>query len=417
MKKIFLVLTAGLVALMAKAQVKLTLKDIRDSIVQNHPAFKMIDASYRATQERAEGAWSWMPPEVGAGFFQTPYNVGKWKGTPEMPGMGMFMVSGEQMLPNKKAQDAEYHFLKSKGDIELEKKSGMENEMLTRVRAAYYDLIFAEKKSDLFSQNEKLVDFMIQSAEIRYRNNLGTLNSYYKLKAALAKLKTSQKVLAADKAQQRAVINSLMLHQAQELFAIDTAFQWYPFGNLMGDTTALSQTSEYKVLDKSIVANQLEYQSELAALKPQFGIRYEHMVGFGHQPQMFSLMAMMKIPLARWSAKMNRAQAESLVYERQSMKLQQHSYITQQTGKARSLYAELQGIKSEMKMYDEEIIPALLKNMQTLQISYEQNKAEIFELFDAWQNLLDARMEYLNSFERGAEIQSELLSIFQIFES
>lgn len=413
--KIFLSVLAFVFVMGVHAQNILHLSDIRDSIHQNHPAFKMIEASKRAIDARAEGAYAWMPPEVGAGFFQAPYNVGKWKGTSSMPGMGMFMVSAEQMFPNKKIQDAEYRFMKSSGDIELQKSSGIMNELFSQARSAYYNLIVDEKKSEVIKQNKKLVDFMIQSAEIRYKNNLGNINSYYKLKAALAKLNTSGLVLEADKKQQRAIINNLLQQPEREFFSVDTTFEWYAFDQLIGDESVLTKTSEFKVIEKKIAANQFEQQLESASLKPQFGLKFEHMVGFGHQPQMFSLMAMLKLPMAKWSAKSNKARIEALNYETESLRSQQYAYLNREQGRSRSLFAEMEGIKRELKMYDAEIIPALNKNLQTLQISYEQNKAEIFELFDAWQSLLDARMEYLNSLQRGAQIQSELMSVFQIF--
>ena len=33
------------------------------------------------------------------------------------------------------------------------------------------------------------------------------------------------------------------------------------------------------------------------SLKPQFGVRYDHMFGFGGLPMQYSLMGMLKIPI------------------------------------------------------------------------------------------------------------------------
>lgn len=417
MKKIFLILFMMMMVSEAKSQNVLSFEEITDSILQNHPMLKMAAASSGAMDAEAEGAWSWMAPEFGAGFFQTPYNPGKWRGTAEMPGMGMFMVSAEQMFPNRKAQQARYRFLKSKGDVELEKKAGWYNELVSQARSAYYELIVIAEKEKLFQQNEKLLEFMIQSAEIRYKNNLGSINSYYKLKAALAKLKTERLVLNAAKTAQQNIINNLLLKEDSHSFEVDTVFNWYPFATRTADLSLLQNNSQYRVLEKTILSNRLEQQSEMSGLKPQFGVRFEHMAGFGHQPQMFSLMAMLKLPVASWSSKVNKARVESLEYENQSLQWQQQSYLKRERGQYTALFAALQGVKEELKMYETEVVPAMLKNFQVLQISYEQNKAEIFELFDAWQNLLDARVELINRLEKGMEIQSRLMNIFQITES
>ena len=47
-----------------------------------------------------------------------------------------------------------------------------------------------------------------------------------------------------------------------------------------------------------------------------------------------------------------------------------------------------------MKLYEEQIIPALRRNFQTMQLGYEQNTEELFGLFDAWEALNMTQMEY-----------------------
>ena len=42
------------------------------------------------------------------------------------------------------------------------------------------------------------------------------------------------------------------------------------------------------MIDRSIEVNNLQREAELAKLKPEFGIQYNHMTGWAHQPAMFS---------------------------------------------------------------------------------------------------------------------------------
>ncbi|HEY0732585.1 MAG TPA: TolC family protein, partial [Chitinophagaceae bacterium] len=51
------------------------LSTILDSIERYNPVSRMYEADIRSMDEAAKGAKSWMPPEVGAGFFMTPYNT------------------------------------------------------------------------------------------------------------------------------------------------------------------------------------------------------------------------------------------------------------------------------------------------------------------------------------------------------
>ena len=53
-------------------------------------------------------------------------------------------------------------------------------------------------------------------------------------------------------------------------------------------------------------SNQLKIEVEKDKTIPEFGVKYDHMFAFGTQPQQFSLMRMVNIPLP-WSSKMNKA--------------------------------------------------------------------------------------------------------------
>ncbi|MCO6496902.1 MAG: TolC family protein [Chitinophagaceae bacterium] len=403
-------------AIDSMSQPVLSMKEIREHIVQNHPAFKAVDASIQALDAEADGAFSWMAPEVGAGFFQAPYNVSKWSSSNGMTGMGMFMVSAEQMFPNKKAQQAEYDYLKSRGSVELEKKQRVLNDMMTRVRDAYYALMLSEKKLNLIEQNKKLLNFMIQSAEIRYKNDLGNINSYYKLSAALGRLSIDSQLIRVDEMKQKALIRSLMLGDESRDFSVDTSIHWFDFSSVMSDTSILLQNATYKGIQQQIQVNKLMIQSEQMALKPQFGIRFEHMAGFGRQPQMFSLMGMVKLPMAKWSSKMNEAKARSLELENESLLAEQRAFLADANTNIRTKWVEWKGVRQEMELYNEKIVPALEKNFRVNLLGFEQNKAEILELLDAWQELINAQNEQLNLLQSALQIQSELMNLFQITE-
>ena len=107
-------------AFSANAQ-KLNLENIFSEIQQQHPAMKMYDADIMAMDEAAKGARSWMPTDFSSGFYQTPYNVNKWKADMGQPGMGMFMVSAQQMFPNKQKQETEAKYMNAMSSVEKEK--------------------------------------------------------------------------------------------------------------------------------------------------------------------------------------------------------------------------------------------------------------------------------------------------------
>lgn len=415
MKRFQIMIGLTLITSVAMSQQVLTIQEIQSAIQTNHPALKMLDAEARSMNEEAKGAYSWMPPEVGAGFFQTPYDPGRWKYMNGQPGMGAFMISAQQMFPNKKRQNAEFAYMNAQSSVELQKKDVIVNELLFTARKNYYDWIVLEKKLKVLDENDKLLKFMMQSAEIRYKNGLGKISAYYKAKAALANVENMQLMLRNEINQKRIAINTVMNRSTETAFAVDTNYVWNNFNRAMFDSVSLMKLrSDIKVIDRSIEVNKLERTAELAKLKPEFGIQYNHMTGWARQPLMFTVMGMVKIPLAKWSSKMNKAKAESLVWQNEALRNQQQMIVNEASGMADNSFTELELKKKQMKLYEEQIIPALRRNFQTMQLGYEQNTEELFELFDAWEALNMTQMEYFDQLQKGLQMQAELMKILEI---
>ncbi|CAN5318494.1 hypothetical protein BH11BAC5_BH11BAC5_36780 [soil metagenome] len=414
MRSLKLFIGGMLLMQMALSQQVLTMQEIQTAIETNHPTLKMLDADARSMNEAAKGAYSWDAPLLGAGFYQTPYDPGRWKSMNGQPGMGAFMISAQQMFPNNKRQHAEFDFMNAQSTIELQKKDVVINELLFTARKNYYDWIVLEKKLKVLDENDKLLKFMMQSAEIRYKNGLGKISAYYKAKAALANIENTQLMLRNEIVQKRISINTVMNRNTDGEFVVDTNYVWLDFNKAMFNSAALmKQRSDIKVIDRSIEVNDLERKAELAKLKPEFGIQYNHMTGWARQPLMFSVMGMMKIPLTKWSSKMNKAKAESLLWQNEALKSQQQMIINEAAGMANSSYTELGLKKKQMLLYEQQIIPALRRNFQTMQLGYEQNTEELFQLFDAWEALNMTQMDYFDQLQKGLQMQAELMKIME----
>ncbi|WP_457824610.1 hypothetical protein, partial [Staphylococcus aureus] len=70
----------------------------------------------------------------------------------------------------------------------------------------------------ILGENEKILDFMIKNAEIRYKNGLEKISAYYKAKAALGDVKNMQLMFENDIKEKRIRINALMGRNAMIYF-------------------------------------------------------------------------------------------------------------------------------------------------------------------------------------------------------
>ncbi|MBP9098465.1 MAG: TolC family protein, partial [Ferruginibacter sp.] len=176
-RRIILILVLVELGNLVSGQSIMPLDAVIDSITTSHPVVRMYNNEIRSMDEAAKGAKSWMPPEVSTGLWMVPYNPNMWKrddmgGT----GMGQYMIGGQQMFPNKKKQNADAAYMNAMSSVEKEKKNATLNELINDAKQLYYEWIILEKKLTILEQNEKLIDFMIKNAEIRYKNGLGKIS-------------------------------------------------------------------------------------------------------------------------------------------------------------------------------------------------------------------------------------------------
>lgn len=407
--KLFLALVLLIFWTWSDAQV-LKLEDILDSITISNPVVQMYNSEIRSMDEAAKGAKSWMPPEFSAGFWMVPYNTNLWKrGEDGVTGMGQFMIGGQQMLPNVKKLNADAAYMSSMSSVEIERKNATLNELRQDAKQLYYSWIILKKKLHILDQNDKVLDFMIQNAEIRYQNGVDKISAYYKAKAASGNVKNMKLMYENDIREKRIRLNTLMGRNAFTEFDIDTTYQFQDYASVLFDSTFFyTQRSDFKAVDKEINLTLLKQEAEQYSLRPQFGVRYENMFGFGGFPMQFTFMGMMKLPLASWSSKMNKANVESLKWKAETLLSQKAMMANEYSGMAYGMLNELNLKKSQLMLYEENIIPALKNNYKTMQLGYEQNTEELFMLYDAWETLNMTQLEYIGLLDQALSLQVEI---------
>lgn len=412
------VITAAVLvsSLSATAQTRLTI--ILDSIERSNPVSRMFEADIRSMDEAAKGAKSWMPPEVGAGFFMTPYDPQRWKKMSDMePGMGSFMISAQQMIPNRRKLQADAAYMQSMSGTAKEQRKAALNELYAQAKKAYYEWVIIEKKKAVLNENEKVLDFMIKNAEIRYRNGLEKLNAYYKAKAALGKIQNMRLMYDNESKQRRIIINSLMYRNTDTEFSIDTTIRMKDYNAIVFDSAFFLQNrSDLRALERETLTNELRTEAERLNLKPQFGIRFEHMFTFGGQPQQFTLMGMVRLPFVSWASRMTKANMESYRWRAEALNSQRQMILNEARGMAFGMRSELETKKKQVSLYENNILPALRNNYKTMLLGYEQNTEELFMLFDAWETLNMTQVEYLDQLQQLLSLQVELERILEIRE-
>lgn len=415
MKRIFIILLSACLMSQTSFAQTLKLQDILDSIQQSYPSLKIYDAEIQSLDAAAKGARSWMPPQISTGLWMTPYNTNLWKADGSgNTGMGQYMISAEQVFPNKKYNEANENYMKAMSSVEKENKQTTLNELFAAAKKDYYEWIIIEKKLSVLSQSEKLLQFMITNAETRYRNGLGKISAYYKAKASLGIIENMRIELENEITQKRIAINTFMNRDKLLDFSVDTNYAVKDYSGTVFDSSLFyTSRSDIKAVDKNIQLAYLQQNVEKANLKPQFGIRYDHMFGFGGLPMQYTLMGTAKIPI-NWSTRMNKANIESLKWKAQSMEDQKVSMANEYSGMAYQMQQNIVAKKKQIELFDKNIIPALKKNYESTLLAYEQNTEELFELYDGWETLNSTQFEYLDQLQELLSMQVDLEKLLEI---
>lgn len=416
MKQKLFILFVIILNLSVQAQDKLSLNDILSAISGNHPGLKSFDAQVRSLDEAAKGAKNWDPPQLSTGLWMTPYNPSMWKKQNDgSSGMGQYMISAEQMFPNKRMQNAEQEYMQSMSAVVKENKNASLNELYAQAKKNYYEWLVIKKKLRVLDQDEKILDFMIKNAELRYKNNLGKINAYYKAKASLGNIQSMRIMLENELVQKRITLNTIMNRDKNISFDIDTTYTVKDYSAAEFDSTSfINARSDIRAIDREIKLTFLQQDVERAKLKPSFGLRFDHMFGFGGLPMQYSLMGTVKLPMARWSSRASKANVESLKWKAESLNLQKQAMINEETGLAYGIKNEIISRQRQIKLFEDNIIPALKRNFQTMQLGYENNTEELFGLYDAWETLNMTQLQFLDQLQQVLLMQAELERILEV---
>ncbi len=377
-------------------------------IKTNNPQLKMYDADILSSNAAANGARSWMPPQVSTGFFMTPYNTELWKAKGINPGMGNVMLGFTQMIPNPSKLNAEFNYMNAMSSVEVENKNYTINQLYSLARTNYFQWIIVDKKINVLKENLSLIDYMVKSMEIRYEYNMDKLPNYYKAKSQYSSFQNKIIMLENEREQKRITLNTLMAADKSAVFAIDTNYTLLDVNFLQYDSLSLIENrSDLHAIENTIKLNNLKIEIEKKQYLPEFGLRYDHMFAFGNQPQRFNLMGMVTIPMP-WSTKMNAANIESYKIKNESLIAQKNMTLNEATGMLESMKVEFENVKHQFDNTNNYIIPSLRNNYATALIAWQNNTGDLFIVLDAVEALNMAQIDALDKLQMLLTIQVEI---------
>ncbi|MBK8362948.1 MAG: TolC family protein [Bacteroidetes bacterium] len=382
----------------------LTIDSVLSRIESNNPMLKMYDEQINAANNYSEMAKSWMPPTFSTGPWQAPY-----KNFSD----GMWMITGEQMIPNPAKQKANYQFMQGMASIEQQGKAAKKNEMFAMAKTNYYEWIVLQKKYYVLMQTDSLLNYIVQVAQNRFTFNKEKLNNIYKSQADLFELRNMEAMLVGDMKMKNIELNTLMNIDKSYEFDVDTSFISYDYELQLIDTFLITTSrSDIKQFDANIGLLKFQQQYEKSKRLPDFGISLSHMQSLGMMPNQYSAMGMMTIPIAPWATKEYKSNIKGLNNTLNAIGYQKQSLVNETAGKIASLQTQMKYSKQQLTNYTNLIIPTYFKSYETSMLAYEQNTEDLFVVLDALKMHRMAKMNELDQlnvlFKLQVEYEKEL---------
>ena len=376
-----------------------------DSIIivikERNPMLKSYSSRADAMNAYANGAKSWMAPEIGGGLWMLPY-----KRVDDPRDKGQIMLSVQQKITNPAKLRANQGYLESKVAIEQANETYVFNELRAQAKTAYYQWIILDRKKAVLKENEDILNLVLKIAQLRYPFNQSKLGNIYKAEGRLQEVHNMMLMNDNQIVQKNILLNQLMNVPNGIRYSIDTVNKPIQFILAAIDTNTFAENrSDIRRIDKSIQSMKLNQVLENYQAKPDFNLSFNHMIARGNEmPNQFMLLGMISIPIAPWSSKMYMSNIKGMDKEIESMKSERAAILNELQGMTNSMVSEINTLSKQIENYEKRIVPALRKNYETLMLSYEENKEELPIVIDAWETLNMTQMQYLETVQKYYEM-------------
>jgi len=377
----------------------LSLDTILQRIDQHNLQLKSYGLKAQSYQYSAKAATAWMSPMIGIGTFMTPY-----PGQMVMDGRdkGSLMLQLEQDIPNYAKLNAQKKYIESKAKVENATRDVTLNDLKTQAKKLYYTWLVAQQKLVVLQKNGQIMQTMKKISEIRYPFNQSKLGSVYQTTAKLEENENMMRMQEGEIGKAKAWLNSLMSQSGNTDFAIDTNMKPVFTPNVQLDTASLaSARKDIQQMDYNIQSMQLNIDAMKKQNKPDFKLRFDHMSPLaGGMPKAFSVMGMVSIPIASWSAKMYKSEVKGMQYEVEAMQMEKRAMLQETQGMLYGMQYQIKSMQQQITAMEEKIVPTLQKTLDVSVLGYRENKMQLPEVISAWEalnmmqsNVLDKKLK------------------------
>jgi len=378
----------------------LTLAEAERLALEQAPALARARSDVAASAERVVSEGRLPDPQLTTGFVNVPtdsYNLRQDDMTMTMVGVRQAFPPGDTL--GARTRRAERELSREQARLEVERRS-----LLRQVRAAWYELYYAEQGQRLIEATRALARRDLESAEARYRAAQETQRGVLRSRQALARIEERLPMLRAAAERARAELARWIGAGARE--PLPEALPSLPDPPAGFDP---ARHPAWRAADAEVGAMRAEVDMARQEYKPgwmvdlQYGFRRPMLDGT-ERPDMVTAMVTLDLPIFR-SKRQDRRLAE-----RQAKEAAARYETEDKRRELEAMYgavrAERDAIAARIQVFERQLVPSLRRETEVTLAGFAREQTE---LRDARMRALDAELELLRLRVDHAKTQSELL--------
>ncbi len=371
--------------------------NVLDSLVEealsNNPELRSYSERIEALKERPDQARSLDDPRLGFALSNLPVDTFRFDQEP----MNQKQISLKQKIPFPGKLSLKGEIAEKDTGIAREEYAEKRNRITSKVKAAYYDLVFIQKALDLTNNNRELLADFIKTAETGYA--VGTLKQRDIVKARLQLSNIIRKVISLKNRREiaEARLTSLLGRSGRQAIPIEK-LEITSFDRPLNELLSAAIKNRPALIKLETAREKARLAKKLA--QKEFYPDFDFSVSYGQRdngdtvtrPDFFSAAVTINIPLW-YKNKESRKVSEKTANARRADEL--YNSMTN------DLLFQLRALKSEIKLFDQELelittglVPQSTISFESAISEYKVKKTGFLDLIRSQIDLYNYELDY-----------------------
>lgn len=367
----------------------ISLAQIIDLAKQQNPEIKAARKNWEAARARVLPAKTWPDPQVGVeywGFPRSNLNVNsaseKWYGVSQM-----IPFPGKLSLRGKAAS----HVARREEELYL----ATVRDVLAKVKEAYYDLMFADRAKQIFTDNVEIMRKFAKIAEAKYATARVPQSDVLRSQVELFKMLNVLVAVGQEYETALARLNSLLDRHPEAVVGLPqeppVAPLKYSFSDL--EAIALENRPEIHAASHHVDHMKAELAASRADYLPDTMIQYTWRTMEGRRPD---AVAMFKINLPLWFWRQGSV-IKSVKSEKEHADAMLRSAKTMTRYQVKEFLVHVQTSQRLVELYKTTVLPQAEQSLKVTEAGYQSDKVGFLELLDSERALIEFKLEYYQS--------------------